>query len=108
MQVWPSFIAVWCTGADHCFCLEKSIEVNLWQLRHSCESFAFIVSQTCSASCLRFFSNFSGVSIVPSSLWKISLEALILRTTLGPHSRGTWQSGQAARTPVRFLKWIVF
>jgi len=25
MQVWPSFIALWCTGADHCFCLVKSI-----------------------------------------------------------------------------------
>src|SRR5690349_9760167 len=102
MQVWPSFIAVLCTGADHSFCLEKSMDLKLWQLRHSWESLAFIVRHTFSASFLRCFSNFSGVSIVPSSLWKSSFDALILRITFGPHSFGTWQSEQIARTPVRF------
>ncbi|MND05840.1 hypothetical protein D3C83_268590 [compost metagenome] len=65
---------------------------------------AFIVRHTFSASFLRSFSNFSGVSMVPMSLWNSSLEALTLRTSFGPHSLGTWQSEQIARTPVRFWK----
>src|SRR6185503_18588867 len=107
MQVWPSFMAFWCTGADHSFCLEKSMDLKLWQLRHSCESFAFISRHTFSANCLRCFSNFSGVSMVPRALWNNSFEALILRMIFGNHSFGTWQSGQVARTPVRLLKCTV-
>jgi hypothetical protein len=38
---------------------------QLWQLRHSRESLAFMVAHTCSASSARLASNFSVVSMVP-------------------------------------------
>ena len=44
--------------------------------------------------------NFSGVSTLPRILCSTSLDACILRIIFGPHSFGTWQSGQVARTPV--------
>jgi hypothetical protein len=34
--------------------------------------------------------------------------AAIFARTLWIHSLGTWQSGHVARTPERFLKWMVF
>ncbi len=72
---------------------------QLWQLRHSCESLAIIAAHTCSASSARLASNFSGVSMLPRRWWYSSLDAWILRHTFGPHSLGTWQSEQIARTP---------
>jgi len=79
----------------------------LWQLRHSCESFArsraisraFILG-VCAAY-------FSGVSIIPVIVPQTSLEASILRIILGKNSLGTWQSEQVAFSPAALLKWLV-
>ena len=49
----------------------------------------------------------SRVSIEPKMWPQTSFEACILRAILLVQSCGTWQSGQAARTPERFVKWIV-
>ena len=51
----------------------------------------------------RWSRNFSRVLMVPKSLPHTSFEACILRAILSVHSCGTWQSGQWARTPDRWL-----
>ena len=63
-------------------CLWKSIASQLWQLRHSRESLAFITDCTCVASSARLASNFSRVSMVPKILPHTSFEACILRAIL--------------------------
>ena len=49
--------------------LWKSIASDEWQLRHSRELVAVMSSHTRRAIARRFSSNFSGVAMVPSSLW---------------------------------------
>src|SRR3954451_4958577 len=45
--------------------------------------------------------------MVPKILPQTSFDACILRAILSVQLCGTWQSGQLARTPERFEKWIV-
>ena len=71
MQVSPSSNArLWVRTARRP-CSEKSMYSNLWQLRHSCESFAFMRRHSLSASFRRFAWNFSGVSMLPSTLQQL-------------------------------------
>src|SRR5262249_10661767 len=102
MQVFPpAFAAAWtCAAASDCFF--GFMPSKLWQLRHSRESVASMVFHTLAASSARCFSNFSGVEMTPVILPQISALAATLRATLWIQSFGTWQSGQPARTPVRF------
>jgi len=68
----------------------------------------FIRRHSLRASVRRLASNFSLVSMLPSTLCSTSLDAWILRMILCVQSFGTWQSEQVARTPVRLEAWIVF
>src|SRR5215203_7525815 len=43
----------------------------------------------------------------PENMPQTSFEACIFRAILSVQLCGTWQSGQVARTPERFVKWIV-
>src|SRR5262245_29489305 len=45
--------------------------------------------------------------MTPVSFPQISNDAATLRISIGPGSRGTWQSEHTARTPERFQSWIV-
>src|SRR6185436_2062501 len=54
--------------------------------------------------CLSYFSL---VLITPVKWPHTSFAALTLRTIIGTSSFGKWQSAQVARTPVRFLSWMV-
>src|SRR5690606_4924224 len=103
MQVMLSSRAISCCLRARCFCLSLAMLSRLWQLRHSRESLAFMRFHSRRASSRRLASNFSRVSMVPTSLPQTSLEASILRIILYVHSLGTWQSEQTARTPVRFV-----
>ena len=107
MQVLPSALPFACRAFARSDCRSELIASAWWQLRHSSESVSFIRVQTCVASSYRCASNFSLVSMTPVSLPQISKVASTLRQIIGPGSRGTWQSGQIARTPVRFVSWIV-
>src|SRR6185369_9933949 len=107
MHVNPWDFICLCRSRAVSLCLSGSIEASLWQLRHSSESVVFMRVQTRVASSYRCFSNFSRVSMTPVSFPQISNVAATLRLSIGIGSRGTWQSEQAARTPERFLSWIV-
>src|SRR5918997_1398082 len=96
-----------CADAARGFCFTRSMDSELWQLRHSSESLAFIRSHSRSARCLRMARNLSRVSMDPKMWPQTSFEACILRAILLVHSCGTWQSGHPALTPDRFVKWIV-
>src|SRR4029079_3712752 len=96
-----------CAEAARRFCFVRSIDSELWQLRHSRESLAFIRSHSPSARCLRMDRNLSRVSMEPKMWPHTSFEACILRAILLVHSCGTWQSGQVARTPDRLVKCTV-
>src|SRR4029079_1462362 len=85
-------------------CRVMSIDSALWQLRHSSESLALNRAHSCNASSSRRSANFSRVLMVPNRCPQTSLEACILRAILSVQSCGTWQSGQLARTPERFVK----
>src|SRR3954447_13019137 len=85
-------------------CLLKAIAAEEWQLRHSRESLAFSLAHSFLASSSRASRNSCLVSIVPKILPQTSFEACILRAILSVQSCGTWQSGQLARTPERFVK----
>src|SRR6478752_8762201 len=97
----------WCATEARGDCLVMSMESALWQLRHSRESLALKRAHSCAASSSRWSRNFSRVSMVPKILPQTSFEACILRAILSVQLCGTWQSGQVARTPERFEKWIV-
>src|SRR6185369_16278268 len=101
IHVLPSSLAFMCFLYGVCFCSSELMASKAWQLRHSCELLAFMRSHSCVASVMRLASNFSLVSMSPMILPHTSKLARALRIILGPHSRGTWQSEQMARTPVR-------
>jgi hypothetical protein len=55
------------------------------------------------AAVVEFFAGIDAAEQMPQT----SLEACILRAILSVQLCGTWQSGQLARTPERFEKWMV-
>src|SRR4051794_21750068 len=97
----------WWTRAARAPCLVMSMDSAEWQFRHSSELLALSRAHSCSANSRRMATNLSRVLMVPKSLPQTSLDACILRAILSVHWWGTWQSGQVARTPERFVKWIV-
>ena len=68
MQVSPFFMPSCMRSEASADCLWKSIASQVWQLRHSRESFASICAQTRLAMTARRASYFSGVEIVPTAL----------------------------------------
>src|SRR6188768_1171991 len=107
MQVRPSAFPFACWLCARSDCTEGSMALCTWQLRHSNESLFFMRRHTFVAISCRFASNFSGVSTEPMMVWYTSDVALNFATSIGRGSRGTWQSEQMARTPLRFLSWMV-
>jgi hypothetical protein len=107
MQVLPFCMAVRCCWRARGFCRSGFMVLQSWQLRHSRESVDFMAFHTRLAMVRRWASNFSGVETVPRILCSTSLLAWILRTILCIQGRGTWQSGQPARTPLRLASWMV-